>query len=192
MSRFPSLIPCRSAIAGWFGALLLGSLVVQFVCARPAAAIRETQAEKSNRSKGDGQIECITPDGRLSPVANPGISAPGAPALLMKDGMISCTLQEGETTFIIPISKAASLDRFTVVNRNTAACGEFHISVSDSRLPVGSPKWTPVDGIVRFAHKRLFNLSVLGVEAKYVKLSFCVQKAGQMSGLVRNYLTIAI
>jgi hypothetical protein len=192
MSRFPSLIPYRSAIAGWFGALLLGSLVVEFVCARPAAATDETQTQKPDRPKGQPQIECITPDGRTSTVANPGISAPGAPALLMKDGTISCTLQEGETTFIIPISKAASLDRFTFVNRNTAACGEFHISVSDSRLPAGSPKWTPVDGIVPFAHKRLFNLSVLGVEARYVKLSFCVQRAGQMTGLVRNHPAFAI
>jgi hypothetical protein len=194
MSRFPSLIPCRRAIAGWFGALLLGSLVVQVVFARPAPASDETnsQIEKPGRSNGDARIECITPDGRTSTVANAAISAPGAPALLVKDGTINCTLQEGETTFIIPLSKAALLDRFTFVNRNTAACGEFHISVSDSRLPADSPKWTPVNGIVSFAHKRLFNLSVLGVKAKYVKLSFRVQKAGEMTGLVGAHSKVAI
>jgi len=194
MNRFPSLIPCRRAIAAWFGALLLGSFVVQLVCARPAAATGETnnQSEKPNRTNGDTQIECITPDGRVSAVANPRTSSSGAPATMMNDGTISCTLQEGETTFIIPVPKAALLDRFTFVNRNIAACGEFHISVSNSRLSAGSPKWTPVDGIVPFAHKRLFNLSVIGVEAKYVKLSFHVQKTGQMTGLVRNRPMVAI
>lgn len=194
MNRFPSLIPCLRAIAGWFGALLLASLVVQFVCARSAAAKDETnnQIEKPSRSNGGAQIECITPDGRKSTVTNPGISAPGAPALLMENGTITCTLREGETTFIIPLPEPASLDRFTLVNRNTAACGEFNISVSDCRLPAGSPKWTPVDGIVPFAHKRLFNLSVIGVKAKYVKLSFHVQKAGQLTGLAGNHPPIAI
>lgn len=188
MSRFPSLVRSRRAIAAWFGAVLLASFVVQFVCARPAASTDEinNQDEKSNHANVDAQIQCITPDGRVSPVANLRASAPGAPALIIDNGTISFTLHEGETTFIIPVSKAALLDRFTFVNRNSAACGEFHISVSNSRLPAGSPNWTRVDGIVRFAHKRLFNLSILGVEAKYVKLSFHVQKAGQVTGVIRD------
>ncbi len=102
---------------------------------------------------------------------------------MMDDATISCALQEGETTFIIPLFRAALLDRFTLINQNAAAHGEFNIAVSNSHLPADSPKWTQVDGIVSFAHKRLFNLSMLGVEAKYMKLSFHVEKAGQMTGL---------
>jgi hypothetical protein len=185
MSRFPSLIRSQCAVGGWFGALVLGSLFVQLVCAQSVGFTNETnnQSENPDRANDGAQIECITPDGRVSPVVNRGTSTPGAPALMMDDETISCALQEGETTFIIPLLKAASLDRFTFVNQNAAARGEFNISVSNSHLPADSPKWTQVNGIVPFAHKRLFNLSMLGVEAKYMKLLFHVEKAAQMTGL---------
>jgi len=185
MSRFPSLIRSRCAVAGWFGALVLGGLVVQLFSASAAPNTNETnnQSENRDRTNDAAQIECVTPDGRVSPLANPGVNNPGAPALMMDDETISCALPEGETTFIIPIFKAALLDRFRFVNRNAAACGEFNISVSNSHLPADSPKWTQVNGIVPFAHKRLFNLSMLGVEAKYMKLSFHVEKANQVTGL---------
>jgi hypothetical protein len=185
MSRFPSLIRSRCAVAGWFGALVLAGLVVQLLSAGAASNTNETNSQSENRDRTNdaAQIECVTPDGRVSPLANPGVSNPGAPALMMDDETISCALPEGETTFIIPIFKAALTDRFTFVNRNAAACGEFNISVSNSHLPADSPKWTQVSGIVSFAHKRLFNLSMLGVEAKYMKLSFHVEKANQVTGL---------
>src|SRR5207245_11036373 len=37
MSRFPSLIRFRCAVGGWFGAIVLVTLVVQLVCARTPA-----------------------------------------------------------------------------------------------------------------------------------------------------------
>jgi hypothetical protein len=184
MSRFPSLIRSQCAVAVWFGALVLGGLVVQVLSAGAASIANATNNQSGNPDRtNSAQIECVTPDGRVSPVANPGVGNPGAPALMMDDETISCALPEGQTTFIIPIFKAALLDRFTFVNRNAAACGEFDISVSNSHLPADSPKWTQVNGIVPFAHKRLFNLSMLGVEAKYLRLSFHVEKASQRTGL---------
>src|ERR1700680_4286463 len=185
MSRFPSLIRSRCAVAGWFGALVLGGLVVQLLSAGAASNTNETNSQSENRDRTNdaAQIECVTPDGRVSPLANPGVSNPGAPAVMRDDETISCALPEGETTFIIPIFKAALTDRFTFVNRKAAACGEFNISVSNSNIPADSPKWTQVSGIVPFVHKRLFNLSMLGIEAKYMKLSFHVEKANQVTGL---------
>jgi hypothetical protein len=185
MSRFPSLIRSQCAVAGWFGALVLGGLVVQLLSAGAASIANATNNQSGNpdHTNGGAQIECVTPDGRVSPLANPGVGNPGAPALMMDDETISCALPEGQTTFIIPIFKTALLDRFTFVNRNAAACGEFDISVSNSHLPADSPKWTQVNGMVPFAHKRLFNLSMLGVEAKYMRLSFHVEKASQRTGL---------
>jgi hypothetical protein len=50
-------------------------------------------------------------------------------------------------------------------------------------LPASSPRWTEVDGSISFSRKRLFNLSMLGVEARYVKLSFQVEKAGRIAAL---------
>ena len=70
--------------------------------------------------------------------------------------------------------KAALIDRFTFVNENAAAHGELRIAVSNYRLPADSSKWTEVQGVIPFARKRLFNLSMLGVEAKYVRFSFHV------------------
>jgi hypothetical protein len=97
---------------------------------------------------------------------------------------VSCALKEGETTFIIELPKNLTSDRFTFLNQNAAACGELRIAVSDSVLPVDSPKWTQVDGIVPFAHKRLFKLSILGVETKFVRLSFRVDNQEARSARV--------
>jgi hypothetical protein len=129
------------------------------------------------------QIECIMPDGRLATIGVRTAQNANPTALIMDDDTISCPLQGGDTTFVIALPKAALLDRFTFVNENAAAYGELKISVSNYRLPVNSSKWTEVEGVIPFARKRLFNLSMLGVEAKYVRLSFHVEKEGQIAAL---------
>jgi hypothetical protein len=93
-------------------------------------------------------------------------------------------LKEGETTFIIELPKNAPRDRLTFLNENAAASGELRIAVSDSALPVDSSKWVEVDGIVPFAHKRLFKLSILGVETKFVRLSFRVDGQSEKSASI--------
>jgi hypothetical protein len=96
---------------------------------------------------------------------------------------VSCRLHVGDSTFVIALPQSALLDRLTFINENGEAQGELHIAVSNFRLPPNSSKWMPVDGSVRFAHKRLFKLSMLGVEAKYVRLSFHVENAGRIAAL---------
>ena len=118
-------------------------------------------------------IECITPDGRVLAVSP---TAPNAPVTI-KDDAITCPLREGQTVFIIAFAKVGLLDRLMFVNENATACGELTISVSNTHLAADSPAWTAVDGTIPFARKRLFNLSMLGVEARYVKLSFRVESA---------------
>jgi hypothetical protein len=135
----------------------------------------ENQNDKVDRVKTPAQIECITPDGRRSAIAKVPTVDPCAPASILDENTISCPLREGETTFIIPLPKNALRDGLTFVNENAAACGEFKIAVSNSHLPADSPKWTEVDGIIPFAHKRLFNLSMLGVQTRFVRLSFRVE-----------------
>jgi hypothetical protein len=129
------------------------------------------------------QIECIMPDGRTATISARTSQDANPTALIMDDDTISCPLQGGDTTFVIALPKAALLDRFTFVNENAAALGELKISVSNYRLPAKSAKWTEVEGIIPFARKRLFNLSMLGVEAKYVRLSFHVEKEGRIAAL---------
>ena len=140
----------------------------------------ESPARKS------AQIEYITPDGKFSSVTAARL-APHAPAAAFVDNdTVSCVLREGETTFIIQLPKNSPRDRFTFLNENAAACGELRIAVSDSPLPADSPKWTEVDGIVPFAHKRLFKLSMLGVDTKFVRLSFKVDGQRQDSARISH------
>ncbi len=120
------------------------------------------------------QIEYISPDGKFSSVSAAEPGAAKSTAAFIDRNTVSCALKEGETTFIIELPTNATSDRFTFLNENAAASGELRIAVSNSPLPVDSPKWTEVDGIVPFAHKRLFKLSMLGVETKFVRLSFKV------------------
>lgn len=135
-------------------------------------------------ARNSAQIEYITPDGQFSSVTAARL-APHAPAAAFIDNdTVSCALREGETTFIIELPKNSPRDRFTFLNENAAACGELRIAVSDSPLPADSPKWTEVDGIVPFVHKRLFKLSMLGVDTKFVRLSFKVDRRHQDSARI--------
>jgi hypothetical protein len=104
-----------------------------------------------------------------------------ASASIIDDETVSCALHDGETTFIIALPGNGLCDRFTFLNENAAACGELRIAVSDSLLPADSSKWTEVDGIIPFAHKRLFNLSMLGVDTRFVRLSFRVESLKEHS-----------
>ena len=154
--------------------VLVGFVVAGYCC------YAESPARKS------AQIEYITPDGQFSPV-NAARLAPRAQAAAFVDNdTVSCVLREGETTFIIQLPKNSPRDRFTFLNENAAACGELRIAVSDSPLPADSPKWTQVEGIVPFAHKRLFKLSMLGVDTKFVRLSFKVERQRRDSARISD------
>jgi hypothetical protein len=103
--------------------------------------------------------------------------------LTLDNGTVSCSLPEGDTTFIISLVRSSALDRFTFINENTTARGELRIAVSNEKLSADSDKWTPVDGATSFKRKRLFSVSVLGVEAKYVRLTFHVEHENDMAAL---------
>jgi hypothetical protein len=75
------------------------------------------------------------------------------------------------------------LDRFTFVNENGAATGEMNFAVSNYRLPANSSRWIEVSHGTSFTGKRLFDLSLSGTEARYIKISFHVTKGGLIAGL---------
>jgi hypothetical protein len=83
-------------------------------------------------------------------------------------------LSRGATSFIIRLAGRAQDRSFTFVNENAAAEGRLLIAVSNQPLAVDSPMWSAVEGAIRFRHKRLFTLSLVGVEANYVRLTFQV------------------
>ena len=147
-------------------AIWLGSLIATL-----AVTIHSSYGEGATSNP---QIQYISPDGRFASLSADHATASQSTAAFIDRDTISCSLKAGETTFIVALPKDARGERLTFLNENAAACGELRIAVSNSPLPADSPKWTEVDGIVPFAHKRLFQLSMLGVETKFVRLSFRV------------------
>ena len=153
------------------------------------SALDAPDADGSNAAKNLARMNCgatidlITPDGRVAEIGNANEKGSSAAALIMDDNTLSSPLQEGETTIIITFPKISLLDRFTFLNENATAEGEMKIAVSNYRLSPRSSRWTDVNGSAPFTGKRLFNLSMVGVEARYVKLSFHVQKGGRIAAL---------
>ena len=124
-----------------------------------------------------GAILNFAPSARTNPAANiSNTTRQERAAIIVRDETIRCPLREGETTFIVSSPRNSSLDRVILVNENMSARGELRIAVSNDKLSALSNKWKPVDGSIHFRRKRLFNLSLVGVEAKYVKLTFRVER----------------
>lgn len=103
----------------------------------------------------------------------------------LKNDAVSCSLPEGDTTLIISLAGRSMRDRFTFINENSAARGELRIAVATEKLSANSDKWTPVDGAISFKRKRLFNVSILGVEAEYVRLTFHVERDSDIAAVER-------
>jgi len=165
------------ALAGLFRGLTLGT-----VSASPASGENvNNSATNPARMNCGAKIECITPDGREAVVAT--AQNRSAAARIMDDDTLSCPLQEGQTTFIITLPSTLLVDRFTFLNENANARGELKIAVSNDQLPASSSNWVEVDGRIPFTNKRLFNVSIVGVEARYVKLSFDVEKSSRIASL---------
>jgi hypothetical protein len=180
MLRFPSTALSWKHSLGVLASLLIAPFAAT---ADPDLEASANTAKNLARLNCGAQIECITPDGHVARVSRTFTPNAEAAALIMEDDTISCPLQEGETNFVIALPKAALLDRFSFMNENAAARGQLKIAVSNYRLPANSAKWTKVEGTIPFSHKRHFDLSLLGVEAKFVKLSFQVEKEGRIAAI---------
>jgi hypothetical protein len=185
MIRLPSRINFGSGFVRFFEIIVFITLAASVMSAAPASEDKDGPNEAKNIAQMNcgAQIECITPDGRTATIADRSSLEENPAALIMDDDTISCPLHGGDTTFVIALPKAALIDRLTFVNENASARGDLKIAVSNYRLPANSAKWTEVEGVIPFARKRLFNLSMLGVEAKYVRLSFHVEKEGRIAAL---------
>ena len=94
-------------------------------------------------------------------------------------------LAKGVTSFVIPVSSSAQPRRFALENGDVATKGTLSIATANKRLAVDDADWNVVaGGAVRFRQKREFYLSLVGVEAKFVRLTFQIDdlsKAVQMN-----------
>ena len=170
------MVPTSRSVRLRFAEALLGLIIV--------LTLARTDLIYASGANQSPQIEYIAPDGKFTSLSAENLVSHKPTAAFVDSETISCVLKEGETTFIIELPKNAPRDRLTFLNENAAASGELRIAVSDSALPVDSSKWVEVDGIVPFAHKRLFKLSILGVETKFVRLSFRVDGQSEKSASV--------
>jgi hypothetical protein len=165
--------------------MLLGALFCAFSTVNGAqTALPDASANSAKnlaRLNCGAHIDRILPNGGVMPV--PVASEENPAALVLDDNTLSCALPTGETTFIVTLPRIAVLERFAFINQNAAAQGEFELAVSNYRLGSKDPKWVLVQSATPFTGKRLLNLPVTGVEAKYVKLSFHVQKEGRLAGV---------
>ena len=123
-----------------------------------------TLAKPVARASNEGQRTSAVSKGRID-----------TKFLVMDQDTVSSPLPEGDTTFIIFVARSSTLDRFTFINENKPARGQLRIAVANEKLSADSDKWTSVDGAVSFKRKRLFNVSMLGVEARYVRLAFHIE-----------------
>ena len=142
--------------------VVAGSLLLCSLTCPADVALASTQAVK--------QIECLAP-GRAESIS-----------LTMSGAEIRYPLRCGVTSFIIHLGAPGQWRCFTLVNGNMAAAGKLSIATSNRRLAADNPRWSAVDGAVRFRHKRFFALSLLGIDAQFVKLTFQVdnlEKVGQ-------------
>src|SRR5262245_4621015 len=87
----------------------------------------------------------------------------------------SYALPGGATSFIIRLPGPVQDRSFTFVNENAVAEGQLLIAASNQPLGADSALWSAVEGAIRFRHKRFFTLSLIGVEAKYVRLTFKIE-----------------
>lgn len=147
-----------------------------------------TALHSSYAAAMQAKVECIAPDGRIAPVAIAAADIGDAAASMTNNGTLTSRLVPGETTFIVSYPQIQFLDRLNFVNGDAMAEGELTIAVSNYRLPAASSKWVSAGASIPFSHQRLISASLLGTEARYLKLSFHVQKAGRIatSGLTQS------
>ena len=114
----------------------------------------------------------------LTPFAFAGAKpAEVKPARLIEGKEASYRLAKGATSFIVRLVDLAAARDFTFINQNPTAEGRLSLAVAEKCLRADQPGWSAVTGSVPFRHKRIFRLSLVGIEAKYVKLTFEVDPA---------------
>jgi hypothetical protein len=159
------------------------SFVGSVRCAVDGDLREATFNELSNPAKNLARINCGATIELATSAARTEANVATPATLLLDDDTLSYPLEAGETTFIISFPRVSALDRFTFVNENAAAQGDVTLSVSNYRLSTLSSKWNEAASNVPFSGKRVIDSSLLGVEARYVKVTFHAVKGGRVAAL---------
>jgi len=100
-------------------------------------------------------------------------------ALVSDHPTVGYSLPEGTTELVLALSKIENFDLISLANQNTI--GTVAISTSNSKLAVGSPQWHQV--AQQCFSPNVTKIKVGPTEAKYVKFTFKVAKAGRIADL---------
>src|SRR6266568_4920933 len=112
----------------WRAIVLILATTSSVVCGAPT--VRTTSNDTRNVAQTN--VECIAPDGQDTPAALK--SQPEKNILTLGNDTVSCSLREGDTTFIISLVRSSPLDRFTFINENTAVRGELRLAGSNQNM----------------------------------------------------------
>ncbi len=142
------------------------------------ADVSYNHAKNLARTNCGAQIDCIQWGGQA--LVGPEKENPAA--LLLDDCTFSTPLPLGRSVCILTLPRIALVGRFTFINHNALAEGDFEMAVSNGRLPPNDARWSRVQ-TVPFTGQRLLNLTDLSMEARYVRLTFDVRKAGRLGAI---------
>ncbi len=184
MIRLPSRIHIGRLAVAFVAAVVLVGFVESVLADETSHPVGSSnEAKNLARMICGAQIECITPNGTVTRASSRLSQDAATAALIMEDQTVSRALEQGETTYILTLPRISLLNRFSFRNENADARGDVTISVSDYRLPARSSRWNEAAPAISFSGQRVFNLSLPGIEAKYVRLSFRVEKEGRIAAL---------
>lgn len=148
---------------------------------QPGAAANK--AKNLARLNCGAHIERVMPGGRVTTFAARPDSTGEPNALLLDDNTLSCPLAAGDNVFIVTLSHVATLQRLGFINRNGSARGEFDVAVSNYRLGSTDGAWNVVRNRTAFGKESVISLPLTAVEARYVRLTFHVDREGQIAAL---------
>ena len=103
-----------------------------------------------------------------------------AQALIGEDATQAYPLAAGTTSMILSLSKIEVVNHFDFVN--AGAEGKVTVSVSSAKLPFDSASWRVVAVAQAFEGRQLIPCDLGSVDARYVKIDFDTNKAGNISG----------
>jgi len=184
MIRLPSRIHIGRLAVAFIASIVVVGLV-ESMLAGDSGSVFGTNNDAKNLARMicGAQIECVNPNGAMTRASQRMIQDPATAALIMEDQTVSRSLGNGETIFIVTLPRISVLNRFAFLNENAAARGQVQVSVSNYRLSPKSSQWNEVSPGVSFNGKRIVDLFIPGVEAKYVRLSFRVEKEGRIAAI---------
>jgi hypothetical protein len=168
-----------SAFALLFATLLAGGLTPARANVRSSADSNAVDAPKNlARLNCGARIEI---PGATSMLTEARGSNPGT--LLLDDQTLNYQLGAGDTSFLISLPKISLVDRFTFISENSAARGSVRVAVSNSRLPIKDDNWQSAGRDVRLLDQRFVNVPLTGLEAKYLRVTFHLEKPASIAAI---------